>query len=131
MEILKIIGVAFLAAVCSVLVKSTKPEFSFAINTVGCLVILFQILTKTPQIAAFFNRISAISGIENEMIKLLLKMVAIGYLTEFSSGLLVDFGNVSLADKVVLAGKITIIFLSLPIFETLLKIIQTFLSKSL
>mgnify|MGYP003445959639 CR=1 FL=1 len=69
--------------------------------------------------------------IENEMIKLLLKMVAIGYLTEFSSGLLVDFGNVSLADKVVLAGKITIIFLSLPIFETLLKIIQTFLSKSL
>lgn len=128
MEILKIIGVAFLSAVCSLVVKSTKPEFSFAVNTVGCLVIILQILTKTPQIVDFFNKIGLISGVENGMIKLLVKMIAIGYLTEFSSGILVDFGNVSLADKVVFAGKITIILLSLPIFESLLRIIQTFLN---
>ena len=128
MEILKIIGVAFLSAVCSLVVKSTKPEFSFAVNTVGCLVIILQILAKTPQIVDFFNKIGLISGVENGMIKLLVKMIAIGYLTEFSSGILVDFGNVSLADKVVFAGKITIILLSLPIFESLLIIIQTFLN---
>lgn len=128
MEILKIIGVAFLTAVCSLLVKSTKPELSFAVNTVGVLVIILQIISKIPQLTDFFARISALGGMENGMMKLLLKMLAIGYLTEFSSGLLVDFGNVSLADKVVLAGKITIILLSLPIFESLLKIMQTFLN---
>lgn len=128
MEILKIIGVAFLTAVCSLLVKSTKPELSFAVNTVGVLVIILQIISKIPQLTDFFARISALGGMENGMMKLLLKMLAIGYLTEFSSGLLVYFGNVSLADKVVLAGKITIILLSLPIFESLLKIMQTFLN---
>ena len=127
MEILKIIGVAFITAVCSLLIKSTKPELSFAVNTVGVLIILFQVLTKIPQISEFFARIGAVSGIENGMIKLLLKMVAIGYLTEFSSGLLTDFGNVSLADKVLLVGKITIILLSLPIFEGVLNIMQAFL----
>ncbi len=127
MEIIKIIGVAFITAVCSLLIKATKPELSFAVNTVGVLIIFFQILTKIPQITGFFTRIGALSGMENGMIKLLLKMVAIGYLTEFSSGLLTDFGSVSLADKVILAGKITIILLSLPIFESLLKIMQAFL----
>ena len=127
MEILKIIGVAFLTAICSMLVKSTKPELSFAVNTVGVLIILFQVLTKIPQISEFFARIGGLTGMENGMIKLLLKMVAIGYLTEFSSGLLTDFGSVALADKVVLVGKITIILLSLPIFESLLKIMQAFL----
>ena len=127
MEILKIIGVAFITAVCSLLIKTAKPELSFAVNTAGVLVILFQIMTKIPQISNFFTPISALSGMENEMIKLLLKMVAIGYLTEFSSGLLTDFGSVSLADKVILAGKITIILLSMPIFESLLKIMQAFL----
>ena len=127
MEILKIIGVAFLTAICSMLVKSTKPELSFAVNTVGVLIILFQVLTKIPQISEFFARIGVLTGMENGMIKLLLKMVAIGYLTEFSSGLLTDFGSVALADKVVLAGKIMIILLSLPIFESLLKIMQAFL----
>ena len=127
MEILKIIGVAFITAVCSLLVKSTKPELSFAVNTVGVLVILFQILTKIPQISQFIARISSLGGMENGMMKLLLKMVAIGYLTEFSSGLLTDFGSTALADKVIFAGKITIILLSLPIFESLLKIMQAFL----
>ena len=127
MEIMKIIGVAFITAVCSLLVKSTKPELSFAVNTVGVLVILFQILTKIPQISQFIARISSLGGMGNGMMKLLLKMVAIGYLTEFSSGLLTDFGSIALADKVILAGKIMIILLSLPIFESLLKIMQAFL----
>ena len=87
MEILKIIGVAFLTAVCSLLVKSTKPELSFAVNTVGVLVIILQIISKIPQLTDFFARISALGGMENGMMKLLLKMLAIGYLTEFSSGL--------------------------------------------
>lgn len=128
MEILKIVGVAFITAICSLLIKTTKPELSFAVNTVGILVILFQIIEKIPQISEFFIRIGALSGVENGVMKLLFKMVAIGYVTEFSSGLLIDFGSITLADKVVLAGKITIILLALPIFEGLLKIMQAFLN---
>ncbi len=128
MEILKIVGVAFITAICSLLIKTTKPELSFAVNTVGILVILFQIMEKIPQISEFFIRIGALSGVENGVMKLLFKMVAIGYVTEFSSGLLIDFGSITLADKVVLAGKITIILLALPIIEGLLKIMQAFLN---
>ena len=50
-----------------------------------------------------------------------------GYISEFGAGILNDFGGNSLADKVTLAGKVIIVTLSLPIVETLLKLVQGFL----
>ena len=68
MDILKIIGVAFIVAICSIIVKTTKPELSFAINTIGAVVILLQIFNNLPQISSFFNQIALLSGIENSVI---------------------------------------------------------------
>lgn len=127
MEIFKIIGIAFITAICSVIIKNTKPELSFAITTAGVLLILLQIFSKSTEIISVFSRISQATKMDNDLLKLILKMVAIGYLTEISSGILIDFGSASLADKVVLGGKLTILLLSLPVLDSLLKILQTFL----
>ena len=58
---------------------------------------------------------------------MLLKIVGVGYLSEFAAGVLMDFGCVSIADKVTLAGKITIVLLSFPVLESLLQLIGGFL----
>jgi stage III sporulation protein AD len=76
---------------------------------------------------AIFKMIAKITGIDNGLVKVLLKIVGVGYLTEFAAGILSDFGSGAVADKVVLGGKITIVVLSLPIFEGLLQMIQGFL----
>ena len=63
----------------------------------------------------------------NQLLKTVLKIVGIGYITEFSAGLLSDFGSASVADKVILGGKITIVALSLPIMENLFRMLEGFL----
>ena len=127
MEIVKIIGIAFVTVICSTLIKSVKPELAFAVTTAGTLVILLQIFGKMTEITAIFSKIASITGTNNGLLKLILKMVGIGYLTELSAGILTDFGSPSTADKVVLGGKLTIILLSFPVIEGLLLIIQSFL----
>lgn len=127
MEIFKIIGVAFVTSICSILIKNTKPELSFAVTTAGVLVILTIIFSKASAISEVFSTITSTTKMDNHLLKLLLKMIAIGYVTEISAGILVDFGSASLADKVVLAGKLTILLLSLPVLNTLLAILQSFL----
>jgi stage III sporulation protein AD len=127
MEIFKIIGVAFVTSICSILIKNTKPELSFAVTTAGVLVILTIIFSKASAISEVFSTITSTTKMDNRLLKLLLKMIAIGYVTEISAGILVDFGSASLADKVVLAGKLTILLLSLPVLNTLLAILQSFL----
>ena len=55
--------------------------------------------------------------------KLIFKIVGIGYVVEFAAGILEDCGVKSVADKLVLAGKFVILSVSLPIFYALINIL--------
>lgn len=126
-EIMKIIGVAFVTTIASVLLKSTKPELSFAVTVTGVIVILLFIVDALQETLTIFSTIAKVTGVENGLLKILLKIVGVGYLTEFGAGILNDFGSNAVADKVVLGGKIAIVVLSLPILEGLLQMIGGFL----
>ncbi len=127
MEIMKIIGVAFVTALSSVLLKATKPELSFAVTVTGIIVILLFMVDSLQSALTAFQAIAQTTGVSNGLLKILLKIVGVGYLTEFGAGILNDFGSSAVADKVVLGGKITIVVLSLPILQGLLQLIQGFL----
>ena len=126
-EILKIIGVAFIVAITALLLKSTKPELSFAVTVTGVIIILLFLVDALQDALHFLSELARLAGIENGLLKILLKIVGIGYLTEFCAGILNDFGSNTIADKVVLGGKITILLLSIPIVEGLFNIIRGFL----
>ncbi len=128
MEIIKILGVAFVTAITAVLLKHTKPELSFAVTVTGIIVILLFIVDSLQETVLVFSQIAHQSGVENGLIKILLKIVGVGYITEFGAGILNDFGSNAVADKVVLGGKITIVLLSLPILQNLLTLVSGFLS---
>ena len=124
---MKIIGVAFVTAISAILLKSTKPELSFAVTVTGIIVILLFIVDSLQGVLGVFSSIAQATGVENGLIKILLKIVGVGYLTEFGAGILNDFGSQAVADKIVLGGKITIVILSLPIFQGLLQLVNEFI----
>ena len=126
-EIFKIIGVAFITAIAALLLRGTKPELSFAVSVTGIIVILLFIADSLQNTLTVFQTIANATGMENGLIKTLLKIVGVGYLTEFGAGILTDFGSGAIADKVVLGGKIAIVALSLPVIENLLVLVQGFL----
>ncbi len=127
MDLIKIIGAAFLTAICSAILKSTKPELSFVVIITGVIIILLFILDMVKGSFTVLSEIAAMTGLENGVIKILLKIVGVGYLTEFSAGVLNDFNAGSVADKVSLAGKITVMIMALPIISGLLTLLKQFL----
>ncbi len=123
MGIFQLIGIALITAVAALVLKSTKPELALAVTIAGSVILLlfaFEILRGSLTI---FQRITEVTGIQSSLVKILLKMVGIGYLVEFSSGILSDFGQNALADKLVFCGKIIILVLAVPIIESLLTLI--------
>ncbi len=126
-EILKIIGVAFVTAISAILLKSTKPELSFAVTVTGVIVILLFIIESLQETIGIFKSLAQATGVENGLIKIVIKIVGVGYLTEFSAGILNDFGSNAVADKVILGGKITVVVLSLPVLDGLLTMVRGFL----
>lgn len=123
MQIFQLIGIAFVTAVTALLLKSARPELSFAVTVAGCIILLLMILDLVKDSLSVFHDIAENTGIDATLIKILLKMIGVGYLVEFSAGLLNDFGQNSLADKLIFAGKIVVLILAVPILESVLSLI--------
>ena len=127
MELIRIIGVGLVTAIAAILLRSTKPELSFAVTVAGCVIILIFSLDILWSTFSIFEQIGEQTGIDNALIRIVLKIIAIGYLVEFAAGVVEDFGSKSVADKLVFAGKVIIFTVSVPIVQTLVSLVGSFL----
>ena len=123
----KIIGVGLVTAIAALILKSSKPELAFAVTIAGGVIILIFALDMLGASLRIFTDIAEKTGIDQSLVKIILKIVAIGYLVEFSAGIVEDFGSKSIADKLVLAGKTIIFTVSIPIIQSLITLIGNIL----
>ena len=126
-QIFQLVGIALITAVAAILVKSTKPELALAVTIAGSVILLLFVLEVFRGSIGIFTEIAEMTGLDATIVKTLLKMVGIGYLVEFSAGILNDFGQNSLADKLVFCGKILVLILAVPILENILELISDLL----
>ena len=127
MELVKIIGVALVTAFAALFLRGTKPELSFAVTIAGAVIILLFIVDMLASSFQIFGEIAEKTGIDDSLVKIIVKIVAIGYLVEFSAGVIYDFGSKSIADKLILACKVIIFAVSVPIIRSMLELIGGFL----
>ena len=123
MQIFQLVGIALVTAAAALLLKGTKPEIALAVTVAGSIILLLFAFEIFEGSLTIFQKIADATGIESSLVKILLKMVGIGYLVEFSAGILNDFGQNSLGDKLVFVGKIIILVLAVPILESVLSLV--------
>lgn len=123
MEIFSIIGIGLITVCLVAVVKQAKPEFAIFISLAGGTIILLMIVNMLASLFGEIGGITAAAGIDGELFGVLIRIVGIGYLTEFASDICVDAGSSSMSNKIMLAGKITILFLALPILKGIFEII--------
>ena len=127
MEIFKICFVGIVTAFCFMILKENKSDLAVVTAIAGGCVIL---LMTMEYIFGIFSTISALmekAGINNGIFNILIKIIGIGYIIDFSAGIIEDSGAKSLSEKVVLCGKIDIMAMSLPILVKLFEIIESIL----
>lgn len=123
MEIFQLVGIAFITAVAALVLKAVKPELALAVTIAGSVILLLFVFDLLRDTVSIFSQIAETTGIDSSLVKILLKMLGIGYLVEFSAGILNDFGQSSLADKLIFCGKIIVLVLAIPILESMLSLI--------
>lgn len=120
MDIFRIIGVGLVGAVITVMLKSSKSEFSVLAVLATGIIILTIVLNSFSDVIVAFNKIVDKSGISNSLFTGLLKIIGVGYVTEYSSSICSDMDCASIGKKIQLAGKITIFLMALPIVMALI-----------
>jgi stage III sporulation protein AD len=124
MEIFKIIGVGLVTAITVLIVKQVKPEIAVVLGMAGGIVIILMLVDSLTSIVSSFSTILEKSGLASGVFTVVLKIIGVGYITEFSANLCTDAGSSSIADKILLAGKVIILAISLPIITNIIEIIS-------
>jgi len=122
-DIVKVIGVAFITTFAVMVLRTSKPELAAVVSIAGGIIVLLMFVDSLSQIIDNFTAIVQKTGIKSQIFSALLKIIGIGYLTEFAAGICADAGNNSMAAKVVMAGKVMILVLAIPIINNLLDIV--------
>lgn len=126
--IFKLIGIALTGVVSIILLKNAKPEFAvFATIATGVVMVIIMLSQLTDVVIAF-DAIVDKSGIDEEVFAIVLKIIGIGYLTEYSSSVATDAGCASIAQKLQFGGKIIIFLMSMSIVKSLVDVVSALLS---
>ena len=120
--IYKIVSIAIITCIACLIVKPIRSDFAIFISIVGGIIILFYTFSYISEV---FN----VSGASPTLYTVILKIMGIGYLAEFTASICNDTGNNGLADKVLLGGKIIILVMALPIISSILEIIMELLPR--
>ena len=125
--ILKIVGIGLVTCFAILLIKPVKPDFAILLGIVGGVVILMLVMNYLTSVFSAINKIITKTGLSKNLFSLVLKVVGIGYLTEFAASICSDCGNSGLADKMLFSGKIVLLVMAMPIVLQILEIVTELL----
>ena len=121
-----ILGIA--GALLAVELKGLKGEYGIYLVAAVGLVIFFYGITKLKTVIETIRQVQSYIRLNRMYLEVLLKMIGITYIAEFSSGICKDAGYGSLGSQIEIFGKLSVLAVSMPILLALLDTVQQFLA---
>lgn len=125
MEIVKFALLALVFAVVTVTLNSFNKEFALYSLIAGGVILTFAAVELIGGALGIFSNLLSGLPVSEDALKIIIKVVAICYVAEFSTGLLIDFGMKSLADKLSLITKIIILVTAYPLVARFLEVMRS------
>ncbi len=128
MSVLGVLGVAVTVATAGALLRERSPTLALCLSVGAGVFLLLGCVGDLSSIVLEMQRLLSKTNVETAFFGILLKTLGICYLSQFAGDLCRDAGETALAGYVELAGKITVVGLSLPLItkvvETVVKLID-------
>jgi stage III sporulation protein AD len=116
-----------ITAVCAFILKAHKSELVPLCLTAGGIILFLYVFDYLAECIDFIKSFSETTGVDNDIVRIIFKIIGIGFIVEMTASSIKDLGFESLSDKLVLCGKILIFVISVPIISSTYKIILSFI----
>lgn len=123
MLILKLCIIAAITAVCAFILKNNKSELVPLCLIAGGIIMFLYAFDYLTESIEFIRNFSESAHIDNEIVRIIFKIIGIGFMVEITASSIKDLGFESISDKLILCGKIIIFVVSVPILNSTYKII--------
>lgn len=126
-EIIKVGALGIVGVLLALQFKSQKPEYGMYIGFAISILIFCYALNQVQAVLAQFEIIEKYLGDATGYLTILLKVIGITYICEFSAGVCKDAGFGSIADQIEILGKLSVMFAGLPILMAVIEQIHGFI----
>ena len=128
MEFIKIVTIGIIGTFLALSLKKNAPEFSVAVIIITGIIMVFTIIGKLSESINALKDIYLKTGLDFSYMKIVMKVMAIAYISEFAVQICKDAQCGLIASKIEIGGKLIILSLSVPIITELINTVTTILS---
>ena len=108
-------------------IGSRSKDMSTLLSMAACAMVCVLALTYLEPVLEFLQDLQALGDLQGDMLRLLLKSTGISLVAEIAAMICSDGGNSTLGKSLQMLGSACILCLSLPIFRSMLELIQKML----
>ena len=126
---IKVAVFGIVASLIAMKIKTIRPEIAVVIAVISSILLAMYGLKQMEEILTVFEMIRSYSKIPQSYFQILLKLIGISFICEFASNICKAAGQASIAKQIEFAGKLAILIVGLPVFESLLGTIQKLLGN--
>lgn len=125
---LRLCCIAAVTALCALILKNSKSELVPLCLTAGGILMFLYAFDYVAESVAFLQSFTESSGIDSGVIKIIFKIIGIGFLIELTASSIRDLGFDGVADKLILCGKIMIFVVAVPVLNAAYQIIVSLIN---
>ena len=125
MTIITICGAAIVTAVLAVMLRSQSPHSAMLLSVAAGAIIILSLLKILPGTLSGIQSVLSDGGIDTADIAILMKVMWICFVTEFTCDCVTEAGLLSLSTNISFAGKILVLLTSLQLFQNIISVITT------
>ena len=123
--IIKIGIMGVMGVLLAVWLKAQKPEFAILLGIAVSVLIFGYVLGQLEALFGQFELLLKYLDTSGGYLAILLKVIGITYVCEFSAGICKDAGFGSVANQLEILGKLSVIFAGLPVLFAVIEQIQS------
>lgn len=123
-NIVSVAGICIIAAVLCKLFGSAGSEYSLYIKLAAATALMSALILFISPVAETVRNIYERAGADEEYLTILFKSLGICYITQFACDICRDSGESALASQAELAGKLSLLILALPLFDSLSEVVS-------
>ena len=128
MNVMQIGIIGVIGAVLAVQFKGGKTEYGIFMSVAVSIFLLACIVDRLEIFVSTVEQIGSYIDMDAGYLSVMLKMIGVTYIAEFSSGICRDAGYQTIAVQIEIFSKLTILALGMPVLLALLETIREFLS---
>ena len=123
MDVIKISLLGIVAVLPAILLKNIKNEYAVLMSISVLLIIFGFAVARIQVVVDTINRLLVGINIETRYVVIILKMLGITYVAEFSAAICRDAGFGAVASQIEIFAKISLLVTGIPIINALISMI--------